>query len=121
MKTFLSNFHEPVAAINELETSYFDRETTPPGTVMHVFQIGVTREFRGLSVSTTLIRRALVQARHQGFSRVIADCTSRVSCRSFERCGFDTAGSLSYDAIRINGTHFFSGLDGELTLMVRDL
>ena len=50
MKTILSHFHETVAAINELETSYFDRETTPGVTVMHVYQVSVTREFRGQTV-----------------------------------------------------------------------
>lgn len=121
MTAFLSHFHETVVAIDELERRFFDLGTIPPGTVMHVFQIGVTREFRGLSVSTTLIRRVLAHAREQGFHQVIADCTSQESCRSFERCGFYEVGRTAYDTISINGTRFFTGLEGGITLMARDL
>ena len=121
MTAFLSHFHETVVAIDELERRCFDLGTIPPGTFMHVFQIGVTWEFRGLSVSTTLIRRVLAHAREQGFHQVIADCTSQESCHSFERCGFYEVGRTAYDTISINGTRFFTGLEGGISLMARDL
>lgn len=121
MMDFLSHFHETLVAIDELEGRYFDRTRISRGRVLHVFQIGVIREFRGRSVSTTLIRRVLIDALERGYLQVVADCTSPLSSRSFERCGFYEAGSISYDDLMINGSRFFNGLDGAISLMVKDL
>jgi hypothetical protein len=52
---------------------------------------------------------------------VVADCTHPGSRRSFEQCGFHEAGSLSYDAFSLDGVRFFAGLEGGISLMVRDL
>jgi len=121
MTEFLSHFHETLVAIDELEGRCFDRTRIPPKTILHVFQLGVIREFRSRSVSTALIRRVLRHARDQDFLKVVADCTSLASCHAFERCGFYEAGSISYDAISINGVRFFNGLDGGISLMIQDL
>lgn len=118
---FLSHFHETIAALDELEMRFFDRSKILPGTFLHVFQLGVMREFRGRSVSTTLIRRVLTHAREQGFLHVIADCTSLESCHSFERCGFYEVERAAFDTISIDGAFFFKGLEGGISLMVRDL
>jgi RimJ/RimL family protein N-acetyltransferase len=121
MREFLSHFQEIVTMINELEDRYLNHAEALPGSVLHVFQIGVDRKFRGTGIAQAMIRRVLDHAREQGFRQVIADCTHLASRRSFEQCGFHEAGFLSYDEFNMNGVRFFAGLDGGISLMVKDL
>jgi len=69
----------------------------------------------------SLIRRVLAHARDFGYRQVIADCTHAASRRSFETCGFHEAGFLSYETFSVDGIRYFAGLDGGISLMVRDL
>jgi ribosomal protein S18 acetylase RimI-like enzyme len=121
MMEFLSQFPEIVTMIDELEERYLDCAAILPGSVLHIFQIGVDRKYRGHGVAQAMIRRVLVHARKLGFRQVIADCTHPASRRSFEQCGFHEAGFLSYDTFSMNGVRFFAGLEGGISLMVRDI
>ena len=121
MAEFLAQFRETVDMIDELEERYIDRDEIAAGTVLHIFQIGVARPYRGCGMAQAMIRRALVSARMHGFSRAVADCTGPISRRAFERCGFVQAGTLPYDSFSKNGVAFFSGIDGGISLMVREL
>lgn len=121
MTEFLAQFRETVEMIDELEERYIDRDEIAPGTVLHIFQIGVARPYRGYGMAQEMIRRALISARRRGFSRAIADCTGPISRRAFEGCGFLQAGVLSYDSFSKNGVAFFSGIDGGISLMVREI
>jgi ribosomal protein S18 acetylase RimI-like enzyme len=121
MVEFLAQFPEAVAMLTELEDRYFNRAGIAPGAVLHIYQIGVDRKFRGAGIAPALIHRALAHARDRGYRQVIADCTHAASRRSFEKCGFLEAGVLSYEAFSVNGVRYFSGLDGGISLMVRDV
>lgn len=121
MAEFLAHFRETVEMIDELEGRYIDRDAIATGTVLHIFQIGVARPYRGCGMAQALIRRALLSARKHGFSRAIADCTGPISRRAFERCGFVQAGFLPYDSFSKNGVAFFSGIDGGISLMLREI
>ena len=121
MTAFLSHFRDAVAMIDELEARYLDLAAIPPGSVLHIFQIGVERKDRGKGIAQAMIRRVLSRARERGFRQVVSDCTGPVSRRSFEECGFHDAGSLSYGEFSLDGIRFFAGLDGGISLMVRDL
>jgi ribosomal protein S18 acetylase RimI-like enzyme len=121
MVTFIAHFREAVAMIHELEDRHLDRSMIGPGSVLHIFQIGVRREFRGSGVAKTMIRHVLAEARVRGFRKVVADCTGPTSKKAFEACGFSQKGFLSYDAFTMDGVRFFAGLDGGISLMVRDV
>ena len=121
MAEFLAQFRETVEMLDELEGRYIDRNKIAAGTVLHIFQIGVARPYRGCGLAQAMIRRALISARERGFSRAVADCTSPISRRAFERCGFVQTGFLPYDSFSTNGVVFFSGIDGGISLMVRDI
>ena len=121
MVEFLSQFRETVIMIEELENRFFCQEEICPGTVVHVYQIGVSRSFRGKGIARTMIDRVVSHAQERGFSRVVAECTGPVSKRAFEQCGFYEAGYYPYDEFCINGVRFFKGLDQGLSLMVRNL
>ncbi|MGB7789332.1 N-acetyltransferase family protein [Methanoregula sp.] len=121
MVELLAYFREVVTMIDDLEDRYLDRDAIAPGSVLHIFQIGVSRQYRGHGIAQALIRRVLAHARERGYRQVIADCTSPASRRSFEQCGFHEAGSLPYDAFSLDGARFFAGLDGGISLMVRDV
>lgn len=121
MTEFLAQFPEAVAMLTGLEDRYLDRAEIRPGSVLHIYQIGVGRKFRGNGFATALIRRALSHARDRGYRQAIADCTHAASRRSFEACGFREAGFSSYESFSMNGVRYFAGLEGGISLMVKDL
>jgi len=121
MKHYLGHFPDAVAMIDMLEDRYLNRQGLVSGSALHIFQIGVSRRYRGCGIAGCLIRTTLDHARKRGFRQAVADCTSTVSCRTFERCGFSSSGFLSYGDFSRNGTRFFSGLAGGITLMVKEL
>lgn len=121
LQEFILHFREAVAMIEELESRHFCRETVRPGSVLHVFQIGVERKARKGGTARAMIRRALIHAGERGFRQAVADCTGAGSQRVFEQCGFFFKGFSSYESFSRDGTCFFSGLEGGISLMVRDL
>jgi ribosomal protein S18 acetylase RimI-like enzyme len=121
MAEFIRHFREAVAMIDELEARYLDRETIPRGSVLHIFQIGVDRHYRLRGVAQQMIRQALAHAGKRGFTRAIADCTNPASKQMFEHCGFQELGMYPYESFSMDGARFFSGLEGGISLMVKDL
>jgi len=121
MPAFLAHFPEAVAMITELEERHLNIAETSPGSVLHVYQIGVGRKYRGLGVAQALIRRVLEHARERGFRQAVADCTNPASRRSFERCGFHETGFSPYAGFSMHGVRFFAALEGGISLMIRDI
>lgn len=121
MTEFLMHFHQAVAMIDELEARHFHRESIIPGSVLHIFQIGVARKERGRGITRALIRRALTHAKERKFIQAVADCTTRSSKHTFERCGFSERDFYSYESFSMNNVCFFSGIEGGIFLMVKDL
>jgi ribosomal protein S18 acetylase RimI-like enzyme len=121
MEEFLAYFKETVAIIDELEGRYLTVKEIRSGSVLHIFQIGVSRKDRGCGIAQALIHRVLADARERGFRQVIADCTGPVSRRAFEQCGFAQAGYIPYETFSHNGARFFTGIDGGISLMTRDV
>lgn len=100
-------FPEAIAMIDQLEKQYIRPGSIPPGTVLHIFQIGIGREYQGRGAARQLIFTALGNARDRGFRTALADCTSERSYSLFRKCGFDEAAYLSYREFTVNGRHFF--------------
>lgn len=121
MKEFLSHFRGTVAMLDELEARYFNHETLLPGSVFHVFQIGVRRGFRERGTAKTMIHQTVSHARDLGFSQVAADCTGPVSKQAFDRCGFHEVCYYPYDEFCMDEATVFAGLNQGISLMVRDL
>ena len=121
MAEFIAHFKEAVAMIHELEDRHLNFEEIKAGSVLHIFQIGVSRQYRKTGIAQAMIRRVLAHARERGFRQVIADCTSPASKRVFEQCGFSEMGFSPYEAFSMNGIRFFAGLEGGISLMVINL
>ncbi|MFA6225688.1 MAG: GNAT family N-acetyltransferase [Methanoregula sp.] len=121
MQEYLSCFDATIQLISALEEKYLNIIPVTPGTALHVYQLGISREFQNRLVSTPLIRHMLASARERGFHTIVTDCTGPGSCRSFEKCGFTRAGSIAYSSFLVSGTAFFDGFEGEITLMVKVL
>jgi len=115
------DFREVMTMINELEDRYINLAETTPGSVLHIFQVGVDRKHRGHGIAQFLIHQALGNAREHGFRQAVADCTSRYSRRCFEQCGFHEAGFSSYEEFSLDGNRFFAGCEGGIYLMMRDI
>ena len=121
MGEFLSHFRETIEMIQELEDWHFNREELSPGSVLHVYQIGVGKHFRGRGIAQGMIHQVISQARERGFSRIVTDCTGMGSKQVFERCGFHEVEYYQYDMFERDGIRFFEGLNGGIYLMIRDL
>jgi len=121
MSAFLSHFDATIQLIETLEAQYLNIGIVEPGQILHVYQLGVCRKARGKSVSAVLIQRVLDFARERGYRTIVADCTGPVSRHSFENCGFENAGSLTYADFLFRGIAFFDELEGEISLMVRNI
>ncbi|MDO9326137.1 MAG: GNAT family N-acetyltransferase [Methanoregula sp.] len=121
MQRYLSQFNATIQLMTELEEKYLDCVDLKPETILHVYQLGIGRQFRHRSIATVLIHHVIAFARERGFKKIVADCTGPPSSHSFGQCGFTRAGSIPYSSFRIGGTAFFDGLEGEICLMVKDL
>lgn len=121
MVSLLTFFRESMEIIEALESQCPDISGVNPGNVFHIFQIGTHRDYRHLGLATQLIRMSLVNAKRHGFVKAVAECTGQTSKHTCERCGFHRAVSIRYNNFMVDGKHFFSGLPGEISLMVRDI
>ncbi|WP_394698821.1 GNAT family N-acetyltransferase [uncultured Methanoregula sp.] len=121
MAAFISHFREAVAMIDELEGRFLCPKETRPGVTLHIFQIGVDRKFRRNGIARDLICHLLANAKEHGFRQVIADCTNQASRQAFLHCGFSEQGFSSYETFSMDGRRFFAGLEGGISLMVRDI
>jgi ribosomal protein S18 acetylase RimI-like enzyme len=115
------DFREAMVMINELEDRCINLAETSPGSVLHIFQVGVNRKYRGNGIARMLVQRAIANAREYGFRKAVADCTNAASRRAFELCGFIEAGFSSYEAFSLDGDRFFAGCEGGIWLMRRDI
>ena len=120
LQEFILNFRHAVTMIDELEARHISRESVMPGSALHIFQVGVGRKGRRRGIARAMIRRVLTHAGERGFRKVVADCTNTISQRVFEQCGFSIVGFSSYESFSMDGTCFFSGLCGGISLMVVD-
>jgi RimJ/RimL family protein N-acetyltransferase len=121
MGEFLSHFRGTIEMMQELEDRHFNREELPPGSVLHVYQIGVGKLFRGRGIAEGMIHQVISHAWELGYSRIVADCTGMGSKRVFEGCGFHEVEYIQYDMFERDGIRFFEGLNGGISLMIRDL
>lgn len=121
MVRFLSSFQDTVLLIDELERRFLTFPDMRKGSVLHVFQIGTDRRYRRCGIARACIEKIMTHGAGLGYSYVIADCTSDASTQAFGSCGFHMAGTIPYDSFKPNGSSFFSGMDGEISLMIRDI
>ena len=121
MKVFISHFREAVLMIEDLEAINLNQKIIAPGSVLHIFQIGVHQNYRRKGVAIGMISKVLSKAKRAGYKQVIADCTSITSRGTFEQAGFQIAGFSSYETFNVSGNYFFKGLDGGISLMIRDI
>lgn len=121
MAALARHFPEAISMIDQLEDMFMERSGVIRGSVLHIYQIGVKRPYRGRGIATALIRQVLRLARELGCRKVVTDCTSARSRRAFERCGFSERGYLAYDAFFYEGACVFQGLEGGISLMAKDL
>lgn len=115
------DFPEEMKLIDELERQYIDIDKVPAGTVLHIFHIGIDRDFRRKDIAQTLILQALNNARDMALKKAIAECTSQSSYQLFKKCGFIEVGYIDYDQFSFEGNPFFSKIEGGIYLMSTDL
>jgi RimJ/RimL family protein N-acetyltransferase len=89
---FSDGFPVGIAAI------YRDNKKKQEGEIL---QVWVSPDFRGSRVAGELVETILQWSEENGFQRVLAKVTpgNDRALRFYKKCGFDFAGSTSYDAL----------------------
>jgi ribosomal protein S18 acetylase RimI-like enzyme len=83
---------------------------TDPGTVLHLFLIGVDNRFRGRGIARRLVQAALSHGSAMGYATAITEATNRTSQHICSRAGFATRAQASYADYRRDGVAVFASI-----------
>lgn len=104
----------PILALLEKidEKLEFNTET-PKGKHLHQFMIGVNSnpQWKGKNISNLLVYLDLVLGEAKGFVDCIAEVTGPISQHIYQKIGFQSLYSLSYDSFIYNQTKVFADID----------
>lgn len=106
-----------------LEGDQAQPEETEPGTVLHLFLLGVDGRFTGRGIAQRLVEAALAHGSTMGYRTAVTEATNRTSQHIFGKAGFTTRTQASYADYRRDGIAVFASISehGGPTAMVREL
>jgi ribosomal protein S18 acetylase RimI-like enzyme len=109
--------------LGELESEYRHGRAMQPGESMHVFLLGVAREFSGRGVAQQLIAECLANGARRGFRLAVTEATNKTSQHVFRKQGFAERVHRSYKDHRFEGQAVFGSIaeQGGPILMDKDL
>jgi ribosomal protein S18 acetylase RimI-like enzyme len=120
-KETLDLLHIDGSLLDELDRAIVSQGAAQPGEYLHIVQIGIAGPFRGMGIATGLAAEAVKLGVERGFKWALSECSSDISRRSQEKCGFRAVHHIAYETYEFHGTKPFSSLPGGCTLMVKEL
>jgi ribosomal protein S18 acetylase RimI-like enzyme len=81
-----------------------------PGESMHLFLLGVAREFSGRGVAQHLIAECLANGARRGFRLAVTEATNKTSQHVFRKQGFGERVHRSYKDHRFEGQAVFGSI-----------
>jgi len=96
--------------LGQLDADYRSSTTIRPGEFVHLFLIGVAREFAGMGIAQQLVTRCLENAVQKDYSRAITEATNKTSQQVFRKLGFVDRVQRSYADHRFEGQSFFTSI-----------
>lgn len=81
-----------------------------PGTMLHLFMLGVTDAYSGRGIGQELVRACLANSARLGYRRAITEATNPTSQHIFRKLGFATRAQVSYADYRRDGVAVFASI-----------
>jgi ribosomal protein S18 acetylase RimI-like enzyme len=109
--TGLSEKFDPIFDLfGQLDDQLGESPVTEPGTVLHLFLIGVDNRFRGRGIARRLVQAALAHGSAMGYATAITEATNRTSQHICGKAGFTTRAQTSYADYRRDGVAVFASI-----------
>ncbi len=96
--------------LGQLDAEYRSSTTIMPGEFIHLFLIGVAREFSGMGIAQQLVTRCIENAVQRGYSRAVTEATNKTSQHVFRKLGFVDRVQRFYADHRFEGQAFFTSI-----------
>ena len=102
------NFKSIGAILEKLDGQYRKIRQVHPGTILHLFMLGVDPAFGGKGIARNLVQVTLENGRQKGYQRAVTEATGRVSQHIFRSHGFEELFRVPYQEFIFDGERPFS-------------
>jgi ribosomal protein S18 acetylase RimI-like enzyme len=107
----LSRKFDPIFDIlSQLDAEYRSGRLVPAGESIHLFLLGVSREYARQGVAQRLVAECLAGGVRGGYKRAVTEATNIVSQHIFRKLGFTDRVSRSYEHHRYAGQAHFTSI-----------
>ncbi len=112
-----------LSMLDGLDEQFRRGKIVSPGQYLHLFMLGVDREFAGHGVGQGVVKVCLDNAAHIGYRIALTEATGRVSQHIFGKNGFVERFNVFYQDFIYEGKKVFASIEdhGRVILMERSL
>jgi ribosomal protein S18 acetylase RimI-like enzyme len=103
-----------------LDDPYREGKAILPGRYLHLFMIGVAREFTGRDVGQNLLACCLENGVRRGYVMAVTEATGTVSQSIFRQAGFTERRRVEYTDYVFEGHRVFQGIEGHIGTLLMD-
>lgn len=109
--------------LDVLDEQFREGKTISFGKYLHLFMLGVARQFTGRGVGQELIKACLDNGSRRGYRTALTEATGKVSQHIFRKNGFADRFSVGYSNFKYENRMVFASIreHEEATLMDRSL
>jgi ribosomal protein S18 acetylase RimI-like enzyme len=106
------NFLPILAMVEVLEEQFGEGKTIVPGEYLHLFLLGVDRQFAGMGIGQGLVKACLANGSQKGYRTALTEATGVVSQHIFRKQGFAERFRVSYRDFTYEGRTVFASIQG---------
>jgi ribosomal protein S18 acetylase RimI-like enzyme len=107
----LSRKFDPIFDIlSQLDAEYRGGRIVPAGESLHLFLLGVSRDYARRGVAQQLVQECLANGARRGYIRAVTEATNVVSQHVFRKLGFTDRVRRSYEHHRYGGRAVFASI-----------
>ena len=96
--------------LSQLDAEYRGGKLVPAGEWLHLFLLGVSRDYARQGVGQRLVGACLAGGIRRGYKRAVTEATNSVSQHIFRKLGFRDRVSRSYEHHRYGGRAHFTSI-----------
>jgi len=101
-----------MSMLDGLDEQFRAGNTVSPGEYLHLFMLGVDREFAGHGVGQGVVKACVENAARMGYRMALTEATGRVSQHIFRKNGFVERFSVSYQDFVYDNSKVFASIQG---------
>lgn len=111
----------PILSMLDILDEQFRREKTiSAGQYLHLFMLGVDREFAGRGVGQGVVKACVKNAVHKGYRVALTEATGRVSQHIFRKNGFVDRFAVSYQDFTYQNKTVFASIQEHETAVLME-